>query len=126
MLTLFQEGGLLFMSLISLLALTGLILIIRALLQPEKRTKQRLYYIRYVGMLALVCGILGQLIGLYGALQAIVAMGEVPQELLAGGIRVSSITPLYGLCVFLFTHLCWLLLHYSNRQGQKSSKSEIV
>lgn len=111
MFTLFQQGGLLFMSLISFMAFIALILIFRAFLQPEKQTNKSLYPIRYLGMLALIFGILGQTIGLYGALQAIVSMGEVPQELLAGGIRTSSITPLYGLCTFLFTHLCWFFLN---------------
>lgn len=74
--------------------------------------KRRLDYIRFFGLLALVTGVLGQLIGLYGAFGAIEQAGEVSQALLAGGLKVSSITTIYGLIIFVLTRLIWFGLHY--------------
>lgn len=74
--------------------------------------KSRLEYVRFFGLLALVTGVLGQLIGLYGAFAAIEQAGEVSQALLAGGLKVSSITTIYGFIIFVLTRLVWFGLHY--------------
>ncbi|AHM59444.1 biopolymer transport protein [Flammeovirgaceae bacterium 311] len=114
MFDLFIEGGWLFMSLITLLALAMLFFAAKgASLVYGKGvvpTPGSLYYIRFFGMLALVTGILGQLIGLYEAMKMISKMGEVSQQILAGGIKVSSITTLYGFLVFLIAHFIWFAL----------------
>ena len=57
-------------------------------------------YIKSIGLFALITGILGQLIGLMSAFETIEKMGSVSQEMLAGGLRISSITSLYGLLIF--------------------------
>ncbi|MEY2969970.1 MAG: hypothetical protein RLZZ599_343 [Bacteroidota bacterium] len=51
-------------------------------------------------MLALAIGFLGQLIGLFGAFEGIEQMGGVSQPMLAGGLKVSSITSIYGLLIY--------------------------
>ena len=89
MIQLFQEGGVLFMSIISILLLFILFQFFRA--------KSKLVHI---GALACCTGILGTSIGLYSALQAIPELGGVSQEMLANGLRVASITGIYGLVVF--------------------------
>lgn len=65
-----------------------------------------------IGLLALVIGILGQLIGLFDAFSAIQQMGQVPPAMLAGGLKVSLITTLYGLIIFIIAQLLWLAIHY--------------
>ena len=52
------------------------------------------------GLAALAFGFLGQLIGLLGAFEAIEAAGGVSQSILAGGLKVSSITSIYGLMIY--------------------------
>lgn len=75
--------------------------------------QQRLTYIKSVGLLSLVVGILGQLIGLFQAFGSISKMGViVSPELLAGGIRVSMITTMFGMIIFLVSYLLWLGLDY--------------
>ena len=69
----------------------------------------------FFGMLALVTGIFGQMIGLYEAMKHISQIGEVSQAVLAGGLRVSSITSLYGFIVFILAHLIWFLLNINGR-----------
>lgn len=117
MFDLFIEGGWEFMSLVTIMALAMLFFAIKtamalfgsnaaaAAVRPGS-----LYYIRFFGMLALVSGVLGQLIGLYEAMRYIAAQGEISQAVLAGGIKVSSICTLYGFIVFLVAHLIWFAL----------------
>lgn len=92
MIQLFQEGGVLFMSIISILLLFLLFQFFRA--------KSKLVYI---GSLACCTGVLGTSIGLYSALHAIPELGGVSQEMLANGLRVASITGIYGLLVFIIS-----------------------
>jgi hypothetical protein len=125
MIDLFFEGGWLFMSLISLLAIAMLFFAARAAARvygpgADRRLPEpgQLYYIRYFGMLALVVGVLGQILGLYEAMKVISQGQEVSQAMLAAGIKVSSITTLYGFLVFLIAHLIWLVLDLRVRSVQ--------
>ena len=85
-------GGPLFMSLLTLL-LVGVL--ISAWKYPE--------WLKEVGLLALAVGILGQIIGLYSAFQYMEASGGVSQEVMAGGLKVSSITTAYGLIIYVIS-----------------------
>ena len=51
----------------------------------------------FMGMLTLI------FIGLFGAFEAIESMGGVSQSLLAGGLKVSSITSIYGLLIYIIS-----------------------
>jgi biopolymer transport protein ExbB/TolQ len=59
--------------------------------------------VKEIGLLALAMGFLGQLIGLMGAFEGIEAMGGVSQSMLAGGLKVSSITSIYGLLIYIIS-----------------------
>lgn len=114
MFNLFFEGGWEFMSLITLLAIAMLYFAVKGasavFTDGPSYEPGRLYYIRFFGMLAMVAGVFGQLIGLYEAMKSISQMGEISQQMLAGGLRVSTITTLYGFLVFLIAHLIWFFL----------------
>ena len=104
MLALFNEGGPLFMGILTLeffaaisIALIGLI----------RNAPQQLNYIKSIGLLAAITGILGQLIGLYSAFEYIEMAGAVSPSILASGLRVSSITSIYGLIIFVVCYLMW-------------------
>lgn len=102
MFELFVMGGPLFMSLITLAFLGAVVSAIRGGIALSGKTPA-LHYINYVkhfGLLALVLGVLGQLIGLYSAFSAIEQAGDVSQALLAGGLKVSAITTLWGLICY--------------------------
>ncbi|NMF36775.1 MotA/TolQ/ExbB proton channel family protein [Flammeovirga yaeyamensis] len=79
--------------------------------------KKSMVLMKEFGTLALVVGIFGQLIGLYSAMIAIEAAGGVPLALLAGGIKVSMITTLYGFLIFLISRIAGIIL-------QATAKSE--
>lgn len=115
---LFYQGGSLFMGLLTLLLLIILCLatvaFTKLLKGKETATEQLsplLTYIKSVGIFALVTGILGQLIGLYSASKLIESSEMVTPDMLAFGFRVSSISTLYGLIVFLFAYLIWFALN---------------
>lgn len=126
MITLFLEGGWEFMSFLTLLALAMLYFaakganVVFAASPVRPLHPNQLYYIRFFGMLALVVGVLGQIIGLYEAMKAISQMGEVSQAVLAGGIKVSSITTLYGFVIFLVSHLIWFGLDIRRKHGNSA------
>ena len=61
------------------------------------------YKLVHIGALACCTGVLGTSIGLYSALQAIPELGGVSQQMLANGLRVASITGIYGLMVFMIS-----------------------
>lgn len=56
--------------------------------------------VKELGLLALAVGFLGQIIGLFGAFEGIEQMGGVSQTMMAGGLKVSSITTIYGLLIY--------------------------
>ncbi|CAD5258092.1 MULTISPECIES: MotA/TolQ/ExbB proton channel family protein [unclassified Imperialibacter] len=118
MFELFWMGGIEFMSVLTLMFLAALIFsglsasdIFSKGLKGDE-VKRRLDYVKFFGLLALVTGVLGQLIGMFMAFQAIEQIGEVSQAMLAGGLKVSSITSIYGMLIFVITRLIWFGLHY--------------
>lgn len=78
---------------------------------PQPKLEWGLKYIKALGLLALVVGVFGQVIGLFEAFKAIEEMREVPPSLLAGGLKVSSITTIYGFIIYIFSYLCWFILN---------------
>ena len=80
------------------------------------KTKTRLKHIKTIGSFSLVTGILGQLIGLYGAFEAIESSGAVSQTLLVGGLKISMITTLYGIIIFLISLFLWFIFDYALSQ----------
>jgi len=91
MLDYFYMGGPLFMGMLTLIFIA---LIVAAVLKKG---------VKEIGLLALAMGFLGQLIGLMGAFEGIEAMGGVSQSMLAGGLKVSSITSIYGLLIYIIS-----------------------
>ncbi len=119
MFNLFYEGGPLFMGILTILLFVVVIVsiyflyvIVRKEYKDLDMTLKRLKLIKATGTFALVTGILGQLIGLYMAFSVIQKAGSVSSELLAGGLRISMITTLYGMIIFLISYLLWTLNYY--------------
>jgi len=98
MIEIFFQGGILFMSLISI----GLLGVIYSYWVYDDNI------ITY-GNLSLAVGIFGTLIGLYDAFAAIENMGSVSQGILSGGLKVASTTTLYGLLVYIISRILHLI-----------------
>lgn len=115
----FVDGGILFMLVITVFGLLMLsfsgVKIYRMLIKKEFDLLQ-LNYILLFGSLSLIFGILGQGIGLFSAMEAIHQAGDISPSLMAAGFRVSMITPLYGIIIFIFTLLFWGILKEINQR----------
>jgi len=113
MIDLFFMGGWQFMSLLSLVALGCIAVIIGNLMGREN-----LNFLKELGIFGLCLGIIGQLIGLYQAFVVLEHTGaEVATSLIAGGLKVSMITMLYGTVIFLFTR-AYIILRKLNLKGR--------
>lgn len=108
MVELFQMGGILFMSILTILFVGVLVTAGRYWIRQDA-TKSDLDLIKSIGLLALIIGILGQLIGLFSAFQAIEQVGTVSPAMLAGGLKVSSITSIYGLVIYATSLVLWMV-----------------
>ena len=99
-----NEGGPLFMytTLILFIAIIGLI--IKAFLKKGKNSKE-IKLISSISLFVLVWGFLGQMIGLIGAFDAVEAQGNVAPSILAGGIKVAILSPMFGMVVFLIARI---------------------
>ena len=112
----YYQGGPGFMTIVYLLWIVVIIMTVRIIydLVKGKKTiaklKKENEVILFTGSFAFLVGVLGQVIGLYEAMAAIETTKEaISPNLLAGGIRVSSLPPLYGLTLFVISGLLWFV-----------------
>jgi biopolymer transport protein ExbB/TolQ len=120
-------GGPLFMGILTILLVILLALvIIFAIGVASGRTKgkdifrHRLTYIKSVGLFSMITGFLGQLIGLIMAFKAIELAEDISPAIVAGGLKVSMITTLYGIGIYLLSILLWFVLDIWYTQKLKS------
>jgi biopolymer transport protein ExbB/TolQ len=127
---LFYEGGPLFMGILTIIFIVAIAMaiyfvgkIIKGQAINDHLIRSRLSNLKSVGLFGLVVGVFGQLIGLYEAFNAIQEMGDISPGLIAGGLKVSMITTLYGIVIFLLCYLMWfgLLAVLSKSADKKNS-----
>ena len=90
--TLFVSGGTFFMLLVSLLLIA---LLVAAWKAPR--------WVKEIGLAALVVGIFSTMLGLVNALDVIHRAGDIPQSVVAGGLMVCLICPMYGMIVYFIS-----------------------
>ena len=119
MLDLLVEGGLYFTIPLTVLALLALILIVWGIWvffrdrSDKAAFRRRLELLLHVGLLGFIVGIFGQALGLYQMLKAIEGVGQVSPALVAGGLAVSAIAPLYGLSILTVSFIAWITLRHA-------------
>jgi hypothetical protein len=96
----------------SLLVVVGLALLSAARVfrpgaVPDRYTKAWIDAILFWGGFAVICGVLGTLVGIIIAAQSIEAAGEVSTALVWGGIKVALLTSAFGLLIMAFAALLW-------------------
>ena len=119
MFNLFKMGGPLFMGILTailfiilVIAVFNLFLVIKKDYKDLDELRRRLKYLKGFGLFGLVTGFLGQSVGLFSAFSAIEQAMDVSPAIMAGGLKVSMITPMYGMVIFLISYLLWILLDF--------------
>jgi hypothetical protein len=105
-----NEGGPLFMYTNLFLLIVILILLIRGFIKPTSREKI-ITLVSSISLFALVWGFLGQMIGLITAFDYIEAAGDISPSMLAGGLKVAILSPLFGMFVFLIARVGIIILN---------------
>ena len=103
MIHLFYQGGPLFMGILTVILAILLFVFIRSLFKELEVNElhQSIKWLKSIGTLALVVGILGQLIGLFEAFSFIETSKGISPALLAAGLKISMITTLYGMMIYI-------------------------
>jgi biopolymer transport protein ExbB/TolQ len=123
----FVMGGSLFMSILTiLLVIMVAVSVYYAVLIASGKSKEKvnfrhqLSYVKSIGLFTMITGILGQLIGLFMAFTAIEAAQDISPALLAGGLKVSMITTVTGMVIYLLSILIWFLLDLWHQKSAAS------
>lgn len=120
---LFIEGGSLYMGI-----LTGIFIIMvvwaiyhflpvytRNGIVPQN-TRAKLKHIKTIGSFALVFGIFSQLLGIYQAFGIIEQVGDISPKLFMSGLKISMITTIYGMIIFMISLVVWLVFDFIARK----------
>jgi hypothetical protein len=109
----FMEGGALFMSLVLVCLLLSIYFLVKSLLNIKTNieiSKKMLKHISDSGTLGLALGVTGAFIGLITAFDVLEATGEANPSIIAGGLKVAILSPLFGLFTFSVSKLAILIL----------------
>lgn len=77
---------------------------------PDLRSKAWVDAILFWGGFAVISGVLGTLVGIIIASQAIEAAGDVSTPLVWGGIKVAMLSSALGMMILAFAALLWFVL----------------
>lgn len=113
---LFVMGGPLFMGILTILLIIMVSWIIYHFTQSyfskdadRDKALEKLKYGKSIGLFAMITGILGQLIGLYVAFSVLSEAGNMSPAIVYEGIKVSMITTLYGIFIYLLSMILWFV-----------------
>ena len=109
----FLEGGALFMSLILICLLISIFFTLKSILKiktDKEASKKILKHISDSGTLGLALGVMGAFIGLVSAFDVLEATGAAEPSIIAGGLKVALLSPLFGLFTFSVSKLSILIL----------------
>lgn len=110
--SLYSAGGM-FMTPITLLGLAmvglGIVTLLRIFSGSDDKARMRRFnnLVLQLGIFTFFLGVLSQAVGLMQAFQVIQEMGAVSPSLLAGGLYVSMIAPVYALLLLLVAIALW-------------------
>lgn len=109
----FDEGGPLMMSLILICLILSVIFLIRGFISVKSNqnlSKRMLQLASDASLLGMVLGFFGSILGLTSAFDSVQAMGNAEPSMFAGGLKVSLITSLFGLLTFIIGRIGILIL----------------
>ncbi|HEY9117051.1 MAG TPA: MotA/TolQ/ExbB proton channel family protein, partial [Roseivirga sp.] len=78
--------------------------------QMTDSSHRKIRLIKELGLFALIIGLLASAIDLMGAFQAIEMAGDVSPSVLAGGLKITFISSVYGLMIYALSLLIYFAL----------------
>ena len=108
-----MEGGPIFMVPLLLLLIVIIVLFVKGLKDNSEKT---LKIISSLALFSFVFGVLGFVVGLLGALEAIsINQQNVSPQILAGGFKVGLLSPAFGMVIFLIGKLFTIALTWMKK-----------
>jgi len=118
----FFSGGI-FMWPLLIIAIIILYLSIRKIVdlfildaQNRATLKNGINAILFWGSFSVVLGIFAHFVGIYQAMQAIMAAADISPAIVANGYALSLITVLSGLFLFMISSVIWLVLQWKYKK----------
>lgn len=108
----YKAGGPFSMFIITLLGLSMLFFVVKSgikIFVKKNYSGKGINYILMFGSLSFILGLLAQAIGMFQAFEAIQQAGDISPAMIAGGLRVSMIAPLYGAFYFILSIPIWVV-----------------
>ncbi|MCC5915185.1 MAG: MotA/TolQ/ExbB proton channel family protein [Balneolaceae bacterium] len=119
---LFYMGGPLFMGILTIVLIAVIATAAIYIYRIKSSQNVNIALVKEIGLFGLIVGILGQFLGLYQAFTVIEVSGTVSPEILMSGLKISSITTIYGLIICLIGYL----LYFGLRAAFEKSDVEKV
>lgn len=76
------------------------------------RRKQGLNSLLVLGSMSVVVGMLGQIMGIWYALEAIIEAEDISPAIIIEGLKASFGTTIFGFIIFIFAFVVWLIFNY--------------
>lgn len=114
----FQEGGPLGMTLVLvclLLSILAISLAARNLNRNSEAYNKYKSLANQAALLGLVIGLFNAILGLVGIFDAVEAMGDASPSLVAGGLKVALLSPLFGFLTFILGRTGTFVLGWMSR-----------
>ncbi|MFA9390111.1 MAG: MotA/TolQ/ExbB proton channel family protein [Prolixibacteraceae bacterium] len=112
-----NDGGPLFTYVILLLLVVILVLFIKSSLEKGKPVKKSIELLKSLAWFALAWGFLGSNIGLITAFDRIQAAGDIAPSILAEGLKMALVGPLFGMVVFVIARVGIITLIVKSKEA---------
>lgn len=104
------------MILISVLVLVVIVLLVVDTVPTDEmrsdRRKRGMNALLVLGSMNAAVGMLGQIMGIWYALAAILEAADISPAIVMGGLQASFATTYYGFITFIVSIIAWLILNY--------------
>lgn len=114
----FNDGGPVFTYPILIFLLVIIVLFAVEILKKGDRNKIILI-IKHLGWLAVAWGFMGRTFGLIKAFDMVAAHGELTPRLLADGLKMALVDPLFGIFTFIIARVLIIILISVQRKLQE-------
>ena len=118
----FIDGGPVFTVVILLCLLLVLVFFVVAFVKKGNGEKM-ISLLKHIGWFAVAWGFMGRTFGLIHAFDAVAAHGELTPSLLADGLKMALVDPLFGIFVFVVARLGIIILVALKKETIKNTNS---